>query len=100
MAKFRKKPAVVEAWQWLFNEDQEDSPSWINNAQHKWPSIGCIAFEPDHSEGPRICIATLEGVMLARPGDFIIQGVQGELYPCKPDIFEATYEPVTEEGSR
>ena len=58
---------------------------------------GCATRE-DRS----ICIETLEGVMSAQPGDWIIQGVQGEFYPCKPDIFEQTYEefqpPVVAEG--
>ncbi|WP_422929019.1 hypothetical protein [Singulisphaera sp. PoT] len=42
----------------------------------------------------QLCIPTPEGVMLANPGDWIITGVKGEVYPCKPDIFEATYEPA------
>ncbi len=54
--------------------------------------MGGAAFEPDHADGPRICIATLEGVHLATPGDFIIQGIKVEIYPCKPDNFEMTYE--------
>lgn len=44
--------------------------------------------------GPDLAIQTLEGQMVARPGDWIIKGVKGEIYPCKPDIFEATYEPA------
>jgi hypothetical protein len=45
-----------------------------------------------------LVIATVEGVMEANPGDYVIKGVAGEFYPCKPDIFEQTYEPVTENG--
>lgn len=96
--KYRKRPVVIEAWHWLFSPEQEDAPTWINDAQGIWPAIGGIAFEPDHVHGPRICIASLEGVMVASPGDWIIQGVKGELYPCKPDIFAATYETV-EDGA-
>lgn len=92
--KFRKKPVEIEAWQWNFSEEQEPAPTWMNDALHRYPEPNSAAFEPDHPDGPRIAIGTLEGVMVALPGDWIIQGVQGELYPCKPDIFEATYEPV------
>lgn len=45
----------------------------------------------------RVEIATLEGVMVGNPGDWLITGVKGEQYPCKPDIFEATYEPVNDD---
>jgi hypothetical protein len=96
MAKYRKKPVIVEAWHWLFNDQQESDPTWIIDGLNRWPDMNGLAFEPDHSDGPRISIATLEGVMTAIPGDYIIQGVKGELYPCKPDIFEATYEPAPE----
>ena len=94
MAKFRKKPIVIEAWQWLFNDKQESEPSWIIDAMHRWPEKNALAFEPDYADGSRICISTLEGVMVANPGDWIIKGIKDELYPCKPDIFEATYEKV------
>jgi hypothetical protein len=46
--------------------------------------------------GDKISIITLEGIMEASPGDWVIRGVKGELYPCKPDIFEATYDPVNQ----
>lgn len=92
--RFRKKPVIIEAWQWHFTKDQEDAPSWVNHALHTWPAPNSINFEPDHAQGPRIAIATLEGVMISIPGDWIIQGVKGELYPCKPDIFAETYEAV------
>lgn len=76
MSRFRKRPVEVEAWQ--FNGSLDGAPDWMT---------GLYAF--DH-----ITIQTLEGAMTASPGDWIIQGVQGEIYPCKPDIFAATYEPV------
>ena len=90
--KFRKKPVVIEAWCWTFDKTGAPATSWMNDALNKWPGTGGAAFEPEHANGPRICIATLEGVMIAKPGDWIIKGIKGELYPCKPDIFEATYE--------
>jgi hypothetical protein len=92
MTKYRKKPVVIDAWQWNFSPEQDVDPNWIRDALHHWPDIGGIAFEPDHNDGARICIATLEGVMVALPGDYIIKGVKDELYSCKPDIFEMTYE--------
>jgi len=92
--KYRKKPVVIEAWKWTQLEDQEECPSWVGDALYLWPEIGGVVFEPDHTEGPRACIASLEGVMVVSPGDWIIKGVKGELYPCKPDIFELTYEEV------
>ena len=77
--KFRKKPVVIKAWQ---NSDENELPAWVDSAD--------VGREP----GGVILINTLEGVMKAMPGDYIIKGVQGEVYPCKPDIFEKTYEVV------
>ena len=94
MSKYRKKPVVIEAWHWTFRSGGEDPPAWVTDALWKWPEVGGIAFEPDYIGGARICIATLEGVHVSLPGDFVIQGVKGELYSCKPDIFEMTYEAV------
>lgn len=82
--RFQKKPVIVEAR--LYDVHFVDEVAgWCN---------GRIAYEGDDTIVLRI--NTLEGVMTARPGDWIIRGVQGEFYPCKPDIFEATYEPVVE----
>ena len=79
MPKFRKKPVVIEAW---FNtDDGEPVPVWVD--QHA-----------TREAGGAFLIHTLEGIMRADPGDWIIQGVKGEVYPCKADIFDATYEPV------
>jgi hypothetical protein len=97
MAKYRKKPIVIEAWRWMFSEDQDEPPVWLSDATHEWPKAGCIAFWPDGTSErpePHMAIKTLEGEMVASQGDWIIKGVQGELYPCKPEIFEATYELV------
>lgn len=83
MPKFRKKPVVIEAIQWTGNNGTEMS-SFIKNVFRSVVAGG--AFQ----------IHTLEGVMTASIGDWIIKGVSGEIYPCKPDIFEKTYEPVDE----
>lgn len=97
MAKFRKKPVVIEAFQWNGRDDETgmgelfkllgDSPiPHAPDDPHIKPGFG---YTP--ADG-RVYIPTLEGTMTAAPGDWIIKGVKGELYPCKPDIFEATYE--------
>jgi hypothetical protein len=83
--RYRKKPVVIEAIQIPFFE--KGSPQWLWSAPD-------IIFK---CEGGRIIEAvvnTLEGTMTATSGDWIIQGVKGELYPCKPDIFSASYDPV------
>ena len=79
MPNFRKKPVVIEARQYRRNSlEAEQVAKWCGGAQ-----------------GPRGCIIrTLEGNHLASYGDWIIKGVKGEFYPCKPDIFAATYEPA------
>jgi hypothetical protein len=82
--KFRKKPVEIEAWQ---NADDQQMPAWLDNAYR--------AGKVQVGGGGAIYIHTLEGMMRAAPGDWIIKGVQGELYPCKPDIFAQTYERVT-----
>jgi hypothetical protein len=82
--KFRKKPVVIEAIQWTRNVDE--IRAFVGDA---------AVFEFSES-GPHLTIKTLEGIHEASPNDFIIRGVKGEFYPCKPDIFEATYEAVRE----
>lgn len=86
MAQYRKKPVVIEAVQFL-------------GANHLLPETkfmkGSGAYtHREEGKMPVIMIPTLEGVMMASAGDYIIKGVKGEFYPCKPDIFEATYEAV------
>lgn len=96
--KYRKKPVVVEAFQYdgdLINSKGEYYvPGWAVKA-HK---DGVLYFAEDHQSGLpyELFVKTLEGNMEARVGDYIIQGVNGELYPCKPEIFEKTYDSVVE----
>lgn len=93
MGMFRKKPMVVEAIRWdgvcmdAFNV-------WLDP-----PDGGSVGL-PFCKDGdlPLLYIKTLEGEMTANEGDWIIKGVGGEFYPCKPDIFAATYEPADQEG--
>ena len=82
--KYRKKPVVIDAVQ--FTGDNGDAiVKWIANG----PAGGAAGVD-----GERIRISTLEGTMHADKGDFVIRGVKGEHYPCKPDIFERTYDVV------
>jgi len=91
MPQFRKKPVVIEAIQYgVITPPGEVLPDWWNVACHRGEHLGGIS----RGKNGQALIFTLEGVMRADPGDWIIRGVKGELYPCKPDIFEATYEPV------
>ena len=79
MTLYRKKPVTIEARQFC-SVNGSDVAQW------------CGGHHDDVLH--RLIIPTLEGDMIAQSGDWIIKGVQGEFYPCKPDIFEATYEPV------
>ena len=96
MPFFRKKPVVIEAIEWNgteaclqkilkwdgFLDSLPDDGVHVGRGVGYVPALGTLD------------IPTLEGVMTAQPGDWIIRGVAGEFYPCKPDIFEATYEPA------
>ena len=88
---YRKKPVEVEAVRWAGDRPGADAiVEWVCTFGDE-RDAELVKF-PD-----AISIRTLEGDMDARPGDWIIRGVKGEFYPCKPDIFEATYEPVHSE---
>jgi hypothetical protein len=118
MPKFRKKPVEIEAVRWrgyssnlgVTSEapDQpveitadnmhgiawETVPDWMPKPLLTIEEAGVGAATPGSitRDGECLVIATLEGMMRAQPGDWIIRGIKGELYPCKPDIFAATYE--------
>lgn len=102
MSKFRKRPVVIEAVQYNGFEMVDDTrtpmfdlsfdgPEWLIEAAGK-PEREAGAVYLDHMG--RLAIVTLEGKMFAAPDDYIIRGVAGEIYPCKPDIFAQTYEPA------
>lgn len=78
MPKFRKKPVVIEAIQFDINFDEIEE---------------FCGGDAEFRDG-QLVVATLEGPLHASPRDWIIKGVKGEFYSCKPDIFDATYEPV------
>jgi len=89
MPFFRKKPIVVEAWQLPKYDD--DAPEGLVDFLHSMDN----EWEQSDKFGS-IIIHTPEGDMGASEGDWIIKGIKGEFYPCKPDIFEATYQPTKE----
>ena len=97
--KYRKKPVIIEAFK--YDGDLKNSkgvyyvPEWAVEA-HK---AGDIFYGSADGKQPptELYIRTLEGTHHASVGDYIIRGVKGEIYPCKPDIFEQTYEPAGEE---
>ena len=91
--KYRKKPIVVKAFQlveWDTETIPEEWPKWIVKAIRQHRDIGSLR-RMTYSKWK---VGTLEGSLLARVGDWVICGVKGEIYPCKDDIFRATYEEV------
>ena len=96
MGQFRKKPVVIEAVQYGLREYADDPlvfdevPQWLKDAVESHEIIPEFKSEDYWYLG----IHTLEGIMWCSPDDWIIRGVNGEIYPCKPDIFEKTYEAV------
>lgn len=87
MRKFRKKPVEIEAIQWDGSEDGAIEISSQDNFE------GMLDFKSGGFDG--FYIKTLEGLMQVSPQDYVIKGIKGEFYPCKPDIFELTYEEIT-----
>ena len=84
MAKYRKKPVVIEAVQFT-GGNKDEIAKFVGKSFMQWTNC------------PEVGIATIEGDMRAKPNDWIIKGIKGEFYPCKPDIFEQTYEKVDDE---
>ncbi len=111
--KFRKKPVVIEATRWWENGDHPlDGDAFYtergSGIAHRFEGKVVRYFRRPDVPGTTVCkhcglvmhrhgwVDTLEGGHIVCPGDWIITGVKGEHYPCKPDVFEATYEPVEE----
>lgn len=99
--RFRKKPVIIEAHQWHKNGDHpEDGDTRegkvVRYFRHPDPEYAGekVHERCSHTWHEHGWIDTLEGGHTVCPGDWIITGVQGEVYPCKPDIFESTYEPI------
>jgi len=114
MSKFRKKPVVIDATQWFKNGDhpEDDSePIYVNDKEGFIPEGKVVRrYRRPECDGDKKCekcgeimrrhgwVDTLEGGHIVCPGDWIITGVQGERYPCKPDIFDATYDSMEAEN--
>jgi hypothetical protein len=112
MTKYRKKPVVIEATQWFKNGDHphDNTRTIYGSVNEPFLSEGKVVryFRHPMLSGTNTCehcrdimhahgwIDTLEGGHVVCPGDWIITGVKGEYYPCKPDIFDMTYEPAGE----
>jgi hypothetical protein len=89
MAKYRKKPVVIEAIQATGTpESNREIIDWTRGSNTP------ARMEGNTDGVQQLTISTLEGAMWVSPGDWIIKGVSGEFYPCKPDIFEKSYEPA------
>jgi len=99
MGQYRKKPVVIEAFQMTRERraDNSEWPEWLHKAwQLDHSYLGSLSCEdyPNSDGMDRLQIRTLEGIHAVTCGDWIIRGVKGEIYPCKPDVFAMTYEAV------
>ncbi|KPG13761.1 hypothetical protein [Mycobacteroides immunogenum] len=96
--EFRKRPVVIRAAQWVSDLPEqlaEEIAEWCDGSYDSDVAGGC---GPHGEDWGCLEIDTLEGTMEVSPYDWVIEGVAGEFYPCKPDIFARTYEPVEESG--
>ena len=93
MSYFRKKPVTIEATQW------NGGMTGLKAIKAMYPSLQTLSITSNGKDVSYWCIGTLEGSHVVSVGDWIIKGVKGEFYPCKHDIFELTYEAVTEATS-
>ena len=95
-AKFRKRPVVIEAFQMTEarRNDNSEWPDWLNQAWQMEPGEGSLFIDAGDPARQRLVVSTPEGVYRVIWNDWIIRDIKGGIYTCKPDIFEATYEPV------
>lgn len=95
--KYRKKPVIIEAFEFDGDLQDRDGDFYVPEWAIKAFDNGDLFFGAFEDSPPcELFISTLEGRLHVSVGDYIIQGIKGEIYPCKPDIFEATYEKVEE----
>lgn len=87
---WKKRPLEVEAFKWTGDRYQEHDPDWIVEAI----IMGIVTFEVDDNLNPLLLIETQHGVIRANSGDYIIRGINGEIYPCSEEIFLNTYDKV------
>jgi len=92
--KFRKRPVEIEAVKWT-GLNHREMFDFLEGKPNSYPTASGENFRIAHNlVGGGLIIKTLEGELMASIGDWIIEGINGEFYPCKPDIFEKTYEPI------
>lgn len=93
--KYRKRPIVIEAFQ-MTRERRDDTSEWPNWLHEAWnrKGEGSLSIDDDDPTRTRLVIRTLEGVYKIQWNDWIIPGIKGDLYACRPDTFEATYDPA------
>lgn len=93
---YKKKPIIIEAIQWNEN-NLEEVMKFIDSEFEYEPNINYITYKFDYTvSNKKLRLNTLEGRMIVSKNDYIIKGIKGEFYPCKPDIFEETYEVIEE----
>ena len=95
--RYIKKPVEIEAFQMNLERrwDNSEWPNWLHEAWNvDAGDVGALCIDEEDPERERLVLWTLEGPLHITWGDYIIWGIQGELYPCKPDIFHLTYKPV------
>ena len=95
---YRKKPVAIEAFQMTKERrwDNSEWPNWLHKAWNTEAGEGSLFIDADDPAGERLCVGTLEGVYRVKWGDWIIQGVVGEIYPCADAVFVETYDVVAE----
>lgn len=108
MAKYKRKANIVDAFRWTGDHDQTEDPEWFvvclkSGIAKVWKDIEEVGYygDPDpmvHVVEIWVEIETLEGTMRADRGDYIVKGIKGEIYPCKPDIFEANHEIIEDDN--
>lgn len=104
MAKYRKRPVVIDAVQMTDEQTMalsiEGWPDWLKQAAALRPNRPGALYWREGEDGKAcLWVATLEGPLRVSPNDWIIRGVHGELYPCKPEVFAATYEGPLQGGA-
>ena len=101
MGFYRKKLVIIDAFQMTkkCRWDNSEWPNWLNQAWQREPGEGAVWIDPDDPEREKLVCGTLGGVYRIDFDDWIIQGIKGELYPVKPNVFAETYDPVAADES-
>jgi hypothetical protein len=94
MSRWRKKPVVVEAWQFMPAGQSEELPAWIERGWFCQDVAAAGECTIRHGGTPHMLIPAPGGTLRADLTDWIIRGLKGDVYPCKADVFAATYEPA------